>query len=106
MDQGLADLALARLGVDKRGLDAQDRRYLEHIAHVYACGPVGAETLAAVLSEQKDTLEEVIEPYLIQQGLIQRTPRGRMMTEASYAYLGLPSPKKHQETPQQNLLDL
>jgi Holliday junction DNA helicase RuvB len=106
VDQGLADLALARLGVDKRGLDAQDRRYLEHIAHVYAGGPVGAETLAAVLSEQKDTLEEVIEPYLIQQGLIQRTPRGRMMTEASYAYLGLPSPKKHQETPQQNLLDL
>jgi Holliday junction DNA helicase, RuvB subunit len=106
VDQALADLALARLGVDKRGLDAQDRRYLEHIAHVYAGGPVGAETLAAVLSEQKDTLEEVIEPYLIQQGLIQRTPRGRMMTEASYAYLGLPSPKKHQETPQQNLLDL
>ena len=106
VDQALADLALARLGVDKRGLDAQDRRYLEHIAHVYAGGPVGAETLAAVLSEQKDTLEEVIEPYLIQQGLIQRTPRGRMMTEASYAYLGLPNPKKHQETPQQNLLDL
>lgn len=92
VDQTLADTSLQRLGVDAMGLDEQDRRYLEHIAHVYKGGPVGAETLAAVLSEQKDTLEEVIEPYLIQQGLVQRTPRGRMLTDLSYDYLGLPRP--------------
>ncbi len=91
-DQKLTDAALNRLGVDHMGLDEQDRRYLEHIARVYKGGPLGAETLAADLSEQKDTLEEVIEPYLIQQGLVQRTPRGRMLTDLSYNYLGLPVP--------------
>lgn len=93
VDQVLADTALIRLGVDHMGLDEQDRRYLEHMARVYNGGPVGAETLAAVLSEQKDTLEEVVEPYLIQQGLVQRTPRGRMLTDLSYEYLGLDKPK-------------
>ncbi len=87
--QSLADEALNRLGVDHMGLDEQDRRYLEHMARVYRGGPVGAETLAAVLSEQKDTLEEVVEPYLIQQGFVQRTPRGRMLTDIAYQYLGI-----------------
>ena len=88
----LAKSSLERLGVDKLGLDQQDKRYLEHIANVYAGGPVGAETLAAILSEQKDTLEEVIEPYLIQQGLVQRTPRGRILTSQAYTYLGINPP--------------
>jgi Holliday junction DNA helicase RuvB len=70
-----------------------DRRYLRCIAHNYGGGPVGAETLAAALSEQRDVIEEVIEPYLLQQGLIGRTPRGRVLSVASYEYLGLPIPK-------------
>lgn len=92
VDQRLANEALSRLGVDHKGFDEQDRRYLEHILRVYKGGPVGAETLAAVLSEQKDTLEEVIEPYLIQQGFVQRTPRGRMLTDMAYTYLGEEKP--------------
>lgn len=91
----LAQQALTSLGVDQAGLDSQDRRYLETIAHAYGGGPVGAETLSAALSEQKDTLEEVIEPFLIQQGFIQRTPRGRMMTSLSYQHLGLTEPSKN-----------
>lgn len=83
----IADEALNRLEVDKHGLDAQDRRYLENIANFYKGGPVGIETLAASLSEDKGTLEEVIEPYLIQEGLIQRTPRGRVLTENAYQVL-------------------
>ena len=106
VDEKLADTALVRLGVDHKGLDEQDRRYLEHIAHVYKGGPVGAETLAAVLSEQKDTLEEVIEPYLIQQGFVQRTPRGRCLTDIAYAYLGLEkSPLKTSASTQPSLID-
>ncbi len=89
----IADKALMRLEVDGRGFDAMDRRYLSMIAEHYAGGPVGVETLAAALSEQRDVLEEVIEPYLIQQGLLQRTPRGRMMTETGYKHLGLTVPK-------------
>lgn len=81
--------ALDRLGVDPLGLDAQDRKYLSYMAEYYKGGPVGVETLAAALAEQKDTLEEVIEPYLIQCGLIQRTPRGRQMTEFAYQHMGL-----------------
>ena len=104
VDQELADVALQRLGVDHMGLDEQDRRYLEHMATVYKGGPVGAETLAAVLSEQKDTLEEVVEPYLIQQGLVQRTPRGRMLTDIAYDYLGLQNPKAT-DSSQGSLLD-
>ncbi|MCG8455506.1 MAG: sulfatase-like hydrolase/transferase, partial [Holophagales bacterium] len=87
-----ADAALGRLEVDKKGLDALDRRYLVCIARDYAGGPVGVETLATALAEQRDALEEVIEPYLVQQGLLQRTPRGRMLTGNGYAYLGLPVP--------------
>lgn len=86
----IAKLALDRLGVDPLGLDSQDRKYLSHMATFYRGGPVGVETLAAVLSEQKDTLEEVIEPYLIQCGLVQRTPRGRQLTDLAYEHMGLP----------------
>jgi holliday junction DNA helicase RuvB len=90
VDSRIADAALTRLEVDKRGLDAMDRRYLGCIAGNYGGGPVGVETLAAALSEQRDVIEEVIEPYLIQEGLLQRTPRGRMLTAGGYRYLGLP----------------
>ncbi|MET4805327.1 Holliday junction branch migration DNA helicase RuvB [Limibacillus sp. MBR-115] len=104
IDRKIADAALLRLGVDPRGLDAMDRRYLHCIADVYSGGPVGVETLAAALSEQRDVLEEVIEPYLIQQGLLQRTPRGRMLTRGGYEYLGL-TPPKALERDQYDLLD-
>ncbi len=85
----VADKALRRLGIDDLGLDDMDRKYLKAIAEFYNGGPVGLETLAAVLSEQKDTVEEVIEPYLMQIGFIQRTPRGRIVTEQVYEYLGV-----------------
>lgn len=88
----VADGALNRLGVDALGLDALDRRYLGCIAEHYGGGPVGIETLAAALSEQRDTLEEVVEPFLLQQGLLQRTPRGRMLSPAGYRHLGLAPP--------------
>lgn len=89
IDKIVADEALARLEVDHTGLDPMDRRYLGRIAEDYGGGPVGVETLAAALSEQRDVIEEVIEPYLIQLGFIQRTPRGRMLTIKGYQYLGL-----------------
>ncbi|MGE4351157.1 MAG: Holliday junction branch migration DNA helicase RuvB [Bdellovibrionales bacterium] len=92
IDATIADAALTRLEVDRLGFDAMDRRYLSLIAEHYAGGPVGVETLAAALAEQRDMLEEVIEPYLIQQGLLQRTPRGRMLTESGYKHLGLSAP--------------
>lgn len=85
----VAMMALDRLEVDRLGLDAQDRRYLNYLAEFYRGGPVGVETLAAALSEQKDTLEEVIEPYLIQQGLLQRTPRGRVLSDLAFEHIGL-----------------
>ncbi|MCI5108992.1 MAG: Holliday junction branch migration DNA helicase RuvB [Marivita sp.] len=91
--QKLADGALTRLGVDGLGLDAADRRYLRLIAENYAGGPVGIETLSAALSESRDALEEVIEPYLLQQGLIQRTPRGRMLAQKAWTHLGLAAPR-------------
>ena len=93
VDRAVADRALARLDVDQSGLDAMDRRYLATIAENYGGGPVGVETLAAALSEQRDVLEEVIEPYLIQQGLLQRTPRGRMLTANGFRHLGLAPPR-------------
>lgn len=89
----IADSALTRLGVDHLGLDGADRRYLRLIAENYAGGPVGIETMSAALSESRDALEEVIEPYLLQQGLIQRTPRGRMLAAKAWAHLGLDAPK-------------
>ncbi len=91
--QAIADRALTRLGVDHLGLDGADRRYLTLIAQSYGGGPVGVETLCAALSESRDSLEEVIEPFLLQQGLIQRTPRGRMLTAGAWRHLGLDAPK-------------
>ncbi|WP_298843157.1 Holliday junction branch migration DNA helicase RuvB [uncultured Roseobacter sp.] len=91
--RALADMALTRLGVDNIGLDGADRRYLQLIAENYAGGPVGIETLSAALSESRDALEEVIEPFLLQQGLIQRTPRGRMLAQKGWSHLGLAPPK-------------
>jgi Holliday junction DNA helicase RuvB len=90
VDAAVADAALTRLEVDARGLDAMDRRYLSCIATNYGGGPVGADTVAAALADQRDVVEEVIEPYLMQQGFVQRTPRGRMLTALAYAYMGLP----------------
>ena len=90
VDQAEADAALARLEVDHMGLDAFDRRYLALIAEGFGGGPVGLDTLAAALGEPSDAIEEIIEPYLIQQGLVQRTPRGRMVTGKAFVHLGLP----------------
>ena len=92
VDVKAADAALNRLEVDGFGLDAMDRRYLQCIADNYGGGPVGVETMAAALSEQRDTIEEVIEPYLIQQGFLMRTPRGRMLAAQAYRHLGLAVP--------------
>ena len=93
IDKTSADLALKNLGVDKVGLDRADRAYMSHIAKHYGGGPVGIETMAAALSEQKDVLEETIEPYLMQKGFLQRTPRGRVLTAGAFEHLGLPSVK-------------
>ncbi len=90
--QEIADAALLRLEVDRMGLDAMDRRYLRRMAEHHAGGPVGVETLAAALAEARDTLEDVIEPYLIQEGLMLRTSRGRMLGERGWRHLGLTPP--------------
>jgi holliday junction DNA helicase RuvB len=92
VDAATADAALRQLEVDEQGLDGMDRRYLRAIAEHYGGGPVGIETMAAALGEQRDVLEEVIEPYLIQHGFVQRTPRGRMLTETAFRHLDLPVP--------------
>lgn len=94
IDRGIADGALGRLDVDARGLDALDRRYLTLIADHYGGGPVGVDTLAAALSEPRDTIEEIIEPFLLQQGLAQRTSRGRMLTVSGFGHLGLRAPRR------------
>ncbi|MGC0222870.1 Holliday junction branch migration DNA helicase RuvB [Pseudooceanicola nitratireducens] len=91
--QELADNALTRLGVDNLGLDMADRRYLTMIGEDYQGGPVGVETLCAALSESRDAVEEVIEPYLLQQALIQRTPRGRMLAARGWRHIGLEPPR-------------
>ncbi|MCC3305426.1 Holliday junction branch migration DNA helicase RuvB [Sneathiella sp. HT1-7] len=93
VDAVKADAALNRLEVDKRGLDSMDRRYLGRIADDFGGGPVGVETLSAALSEPRDAIEDIIEPYLIQQGFLQRTPRGRMLTRAAFDHLGKAFPK-------------
>jgi holliday junction DNA helicase RuvB len=93
VDAGVADRALAELEVDVLGLDSLDRRYLLCIIESYGGGPVGIETLSAALSEQRDTLEEVVEPYLLQQGLIQRTPRGRVLTRIAWRHMGRGLPR-------------
>jgi Holliday junction DNA helicase RuvB len=94
VDAGIADAALTRLEVDKRGLDAFDRRYLELIAGSFGGGPVGVETIAAALGEARDAIEEIVEPFLMQQGFVQRTPRGRLLTGQAFAHLGLPAPAR------------
>ncbi|KAF0119188.1 MAG: holliday junction DNA helicase RuvB [Rhodospirillaceae bacterium] len=94
IDAAIADSALERLEVDTLGLDALDRRYLRCIADHYGGGPVGVDTLAAALSEQRDTLEEVVEPFLLQRGLLQRTLRGRLLSEAGFRHLGLKTPAR------------
>ena len=95
IDAEAADAALVRLEVDNLGLDAMDKRYLNCIAQNYSGGPVGVDTLAAALSEQRDVIEEVIEPYLLQQGFIDRTPRGRVLSANAYEHLGI-QPKNKQ----------
>ena len=92
VDAAAADAALRRLEVDLCGLDGMDRRYLRCIAENYGGGPVGVETMAAALGDERDVIEEVIEPYLIQEGFVQRTPRGRMLTRAAFRHLDLPMP--------------
>jgi len=94
VDRKLADRALIQLEVDAAGLDAMDRRYLTTIAMSYGGGPVGVETLAAALSEPRDAIEEIIEPFLIQQGFLQRTPRGRLITSNAFKHLGLAEPAR------------
>ena len=102
IDEQISDLALKRLDVDDYGLDNFDRRYLTCIAKNYGGGPLGADTLAAALSEERDTIEEVVEPFLLKLGFLQRTPRGRMITQVGYKYLGL---KPLKDIRQYDLLD-
>jgi holliday junction DNA helicase RuvB len=99
VDAEIADAALTRLEVDKRGLDAFDRRYLKLIAENFSGGPVGIETIAAALGEARDAIEEIVEPYLLQQGFVQRSPRGRVLSGNAYAHLGLPQPQSSPADP-------
>ena len=94
IDRGAADRALTELEVDVAGLDAMDRRYLSTVGINYGGGPVGIETIAAALSEPRDAIEEIIEPFLIQKGFIQRTPRGRLLTAHAFRHLGLAEPTR------------
>jgi Holliday junction DNA helicase RuvB len=93
LDAGTAANGLARLDIDPDGLDMLDRRYLKALVETYGGGPVGVETLAAAISEARDGVEDVIEPYLMQQGFIMRTPRGRVAAARAYSLFGLPEPK-------------
>jgi Holliday junction DNA helicase RuvB len=92
VDAAAADAALLRLEVDGCGLDGMDRRYLRCIAENYGGGPVGVETMAAALGDERDVIEEVVEPYLIQEGFVQRTSRGRVLTQIAFRHLDLPMP--------------
>lgn len=94
VDAAIADAALTRLEVDARGLDSFDIRYLKLIAESFGGGPVGIETIAAALGEARDAIEEIVEPYLLQQGFVQRSPRGRILTGNAYVHLGLPAPAR------------
>ncbi|MFZ5692290.1 MAG: Holliday junction branch migration DNA helicase RuvB, partial [Pseudomonadota bacterium] len=94
IDRAVADKALGALEVDAAGLDAMDRRYLSTIALNYGGGPVGVETIAAALSEPRDAIEDIIEPFLIQKGFVQRTPRGRLLTGHAFRHLGLAEPAR------------
>jgi Holliday junction DNA helicase RuvB len=99
IDEKVADAALTRLDVDHFGLDAMDMRYLRRLAEHHQGGPVGVETLAAALAEARDTLEDVVEPYLIQEGFLLRTSRGRMLGEAGWRHLGIKPPQKRPDQP-------
>ncbi|HEY0293917.1 MAG TPA: Holliday junction DNA helicase RuvB C-terminal domain-containing protein, partial [Bordetella sp.] len=92
IDHDVAGRALAMLEVDPQGLDLMDRKLLEAVVHKFDGGPVGVDSLAAAIGEERDTIEDVIEPYLIQQGYLQRTPRGRMATQMTWRHLGLTPP--------------
>lgn len=94
IDAVLADKALNALEVDSEGLDPLDRRYLSCIARTHDGGPVGIDTIAAALSEPRDALEEIVEPFLLQQGFISRTPRGRIVTLKAYRHLGMSGPQR------------
>jgi Holliday junction DNA helicase RuvB len=89
----MANRALAMLDVDPQGFDLMDRKLLEAVIHRFDGGPVGLDNIAASIGEERDTIEDVIEPYLIQQGFLQRTPRGRIATLAAYRHLGVAPPK-------------
>ena len=97
--RALADRALKLLDVDAIGLDQMDRRYLDAIAVKFSGGPVGVETIAAALSEPRDAIEDIIEPYLIQLGFVQRTPRGRLLTSHAFRHLGLAEPRREATEP-------
>jgi len=103
VSRALADGALRLLDVDSIGLDQMDRRYLETIAVKFGGGPVGVETIAAALSEPRDAIEDIIEPFLIQQGFLQRTPRGRLLTSHAFRHLGLAEPER--DAPQPSLFE-
>ena len=105
IDRKAAASALARLDVDEHGLDALDRRYLRALIENYAGGPAGVETLAYAIAEARDAVEDVIEPFLLQQGFLQRTPRGRMATSRAYAHLGLTAPAALGQPPATDLFE-
>jgi Holliday junction DNA helicase RuvB len=100
IDKPVAARALARLDVDEQGLDALDRRYLRALIENYAGGPAGAETLSHAIAEARDAVEDVIEPFLMQQGFIQRTPRGRLACAKAYEHLGLTTPSAPRPQPE------
>ncbi|MFN9708300.1 MAG: Holliday junction DNA helicase RuvB C-terminal domain-containing protein, partial [Burkholderiales bacterium] len=97
INKTLADKALAMLDVDPLGFDLMDRKLLEAVIHRFDGGPVGLDNVAAAIGEERETIEDVIEPFLIQQGYLQRTPRGRIATQAAFQHLGLPTPKIQQD---------
>jgi Holliday junction DNA helicase RuvB len=101
--RAIADRALGLLDVDPAGLDVMDRKYLSLIAGSFGGGPVGIETMAAALSEPRDAIEDIIEPFLIQKGFVNRTPRGRVLTPHAFRHLGLPEPK--QDLAEQDLVE-
>jgi Holliday junction DNA helicase RuvB len=96
IDRAVAGEALGRLEIDEAGLDAMDRKLLRSVIEHYRGGPVGIETLAAIMSEPRDTLEDVYEPFLLQQGFLARTARGRVVTDKAYEHLGVPLPTRAQ----------
>ena len=103
IDHDIARASLRRLQVDEQGLDGMDRRILDAIANKFDGGPVGLTNLAAAIGEEPHTIEEVYEPFLIMRGLLQRTPRGRMLTQSGYVHMQLPPPSRDAEAPQEEL---